>query len=885
MVNEANLKNDNNGVMKINLLYLIRDIEPGKNTLITLSDVLRLGKNALIFCTEPKSAHYGKLDAFNHEFLEINKDFAHVFDPQTIFDNSVLENAVDLARRNFETARKAHRVMDSEYDKAREAYDNATTARQYFSPAKLFTRFKAVDVVAAPRETVEYLSYWFGEGYDIARQYVLTDFLTNITKLLGALKEFGGNQKLEEQIERILSKAGDNELVRAVISAEITDAILGIDIEQHRMIYERWLLQSKPAPTFMVLEESNNVVWRAEQDKINLPRLIVDRSYLNRPSSELEIDGETLEDLFRREQKLSRGPYFFRSSSDKILPDSFYGFLRPLTDYINPISRSRISMKQGEITFGRSSTHTLPSRMIQIPANMFGFGPGHRGKGYYSSAGYLKAFREEKQQDIVNTFEAIWTHPLRTVDEINHRLDLYSELISGGTMLQNIDSLEHEINFMIEPFMHLSGLSKLMHMRLVKSHLGTRIFETEFYNDFIEVSKMFVESYEHIYSLIQNIKPSTRELQALLAPVMGITEASHPLTQSYNFIKVLLEQKPRSFEDISDYFREQLKELKAKTAYTLEEFEAPKIGISVVERDYRSEKLEQFNFLRNKYYSLFPVSMADKFVEEYLNNVGTRLAAFSAKAKYMIEAGWKRPEILPAELGIVEINQGYYPFTLLQDSDRIVPNNTNLDGVNRIEIIEGTNVGGKSIYIKMALFIAYMAQTGSFVPADDARISKVDKIYYRRKGTGIGEQSALLEDLDIATGAINTLTNYNKFRPEQEVRQKHVLIGLDETFTSTNDSEGESFTTGLLHKFSNYPNARVMIASHYPSLHDLLNDSDVNGVSFSHFRFTRTSQGLKFPHIKFPGINTVPDYALAVAEAQGLSPKIIAYAQELLRKK
>ncbi|MCH8317173.1 MAG: hypothetical protein IIA88_01540 [Bacteroidetes bacterium] len=190
-----------------------------------------------------------------------------------------------------------------------------------------------------------------------------------------------------------------------------------------------------------------------------------------------------------------------------------------------------------------------------------------------------------------------------------------------------------------------------------------------------------------------------------------------------------------------------------------------------------------------------------------------------------------------------------------------------MDGQYGVEIIDGVNAGGKTIDVKKAIFITTLALTGTYVPAEHARISFFDRVRFRIKKTGIYENSALREELNDLGSALKALGT-------------PILLGLDETFTSTNGLEGEAMTYALVQRLAQDGKARAIITSHYPTLQEILQDPQAPGVKFSHFQFTREDNRLVFSYQKRVGPNTRGDYAIAIAENEQLSPGIIQHAKQ-----
>lgn len=98
-------------------------------------------------------------------------------------------------------------------------------------------------------------------------------------------------------------------------------------------------------------------------------------------------------------------------------------------------------------------------------------------------------------------------------------------------------------------------------------------------------------------------------------------------------------------------------------------------------------------------------------------------AAVAAQEKYT------RPDVLPATEHCIHIVNGRHPLQEIISGGGFIPNDTTIDASNRVSIITGPNFSGKSCYARQVGLLVYMAQIGSFIPCDAARISISDQIF------------------------------------------------------------------------------------------------------------------------------------------------------------
>ncbi|MEK6942688.1 MAG: hypothetical protein AABX00_01345 [Nanoarchaeota archaeon] len=679
--------------------------------------------------------------------------------------------------------------------------------------------------------------------------------------------------------------------------------------------------RKNPGSIVALLEDTSaaNLSLRTPADpNANYLRILVDFSGLRgdeRQSLQPRIDQITIDQVFNMKTENDRSfERQFRGYS--LLDRTFYLNLRPNRDaHINPVRRSTITVQMPERLVGRPKyfgRNRAPPGNFEIPVNFYWM--GGRQHGYrFTGNKHLEDMGKIKIKQIEKMYESLWLVPLNSIDEVLDRQRLYAELVEGAEHYGHVRDLSRSINQMIEPYIHLSSMSKLISANTLRSKWGDAIHKKYFYADFMRIAGQFVTQYETFSASLSAISSNSREMQVLLEPLREMAEEGGNFHYSYSFLKSVVDSKPRDFSELKGIFEAELKKSGAKRLEELESYstliefspregEDEEDGYGVTNFDHLSSLLQKMGYqpddenipedqirealkkstgpkklirldgikpkdlseLLGRFFDQTPVARSDKH-HNYLDYSGSKLAAYIALVDFIKQEGWTRPEILPASEGILDIRNGWYP---LINAQTIVRNDTRLDSDRRVEIKDGTNLGGKTVDIRKDFFIAVAALTGNYVPAESARVSFFDRVRFRLKSTGV-DYGALTQELGDIQSALNGAGT-------------SLLIGMDETFTSTNYFEGEALTYGLIRKLSKDPRIRAIITSHYPSLQEMLRDKRISGVTFSHFEFERGKQGLVFSHIKKQGPNTEMDYALAVAEGQGLSQAILRHAKEYL---
>ncbi len=182
------------------------------------------------------------------------------------------------------------------------------------------------------------------------------------------------------------------------------------------------------------------------------------------------------------------------------------------------------------------------------------------------------------------------------------------------------------------------------------------------------------------------------------------------------------------------------------------------------------------------------------------------LGAFAETARLY---NYCRPRI--GDAGSLFIREGRHP-VLEQNlsEERFVPNDARLDGETQIALITGPNMAGKSTYIRQVALLALLAQTGSFIPAAEARVDLVDRIFTRIGASddlARGQSTFMVEMCETA----NILNNATP----------RSLIILDEIGRGTSTFDGLSLAWSIVEHLHNAVGAKTLFATHYHELTEL----------------------------------------------------------------
>jgi DNA mismatch repair protein MutS len=242
------------------------------------------------------------------------------------------------------------------------------------------------------------------------------------------------------------------------------------------------------------------------------------------------------------------------------------------------------------------------------------------------------------------------------------------------------------------------------------------------------------------------------------------------------------------------------------------------------------------------------------------------LLGFSRVAR---ERSYVRPEL--DETTEIEIKSGRHPVveTMLPPGETYVPNDTSLNtDAEQIAIITGPNMAGKSSYLRQNALIVLLAQIGSFVPAESARIGVVDKIFTRvgaQDNIAAGESTFLVE-MHEAANILNNATDRS-------------LILLDEVGRGTSTFDGVSIAWAIAEYLHDKIGARTLFATHYHEL-NALTDRFARIVNLK-VEVREVGDRIVFLRNVTPG-TADHSYGIEVARMAGLPKDVTGRAAEIM---
>ncbi len=483
--------------------------------------------------------------------------------------------------------------------------------------------------------------------------------------------------------------------------------------------------------------------------------------------------------------------------------------------------------------------------------------------------------------------------PLINVYEINKRLDFTDEFLNDNISREELKELLNTI-YDIERLLSKVAMNSanakdliclgnsLKHLPDIRNIIG--MFKSEYA---VQIYNQF-DILEDIYNLITS---------------SIVQEASFNVREK-NFIK-------SGFNKELDDLR-QIRENSAKIIADLEESEREKTGIKKLK--IRNNKVFGYYIeISNSYKDLVPdyyirkqtLANCERFFTEQLKKIEDDI--FNAQEKinqleyeifmdvvknismhisriqktaYLIsvidvilsfaDVSDKNKYIKPIvnNSGVIDIKDGRHPVVEKFIGSAFVPNDTFLNLSNdRLSVITGPNMAGKSTYMRQIALIVLMAQIGCFIPASSASIGVVDKIFTR-----VGASD------DLASGQSTFMVEMNEVANILHCATKNSLVIIDEVGRGTGTYDGLSIAWSVIEYISQNLGCKTLFATHYHELTEL--EGKISGVKNYCAAVKEDGDNVIFLRKIVPGdINH--SYGIYVARLAGLPEQIVKRAQEI----
>ncbi|MFR6640120.1 MAG: MutS-related protein [Christensenellales bacterium] len=238
---------------------------------------------------------------------------------------------------------------------------------------------------------------------------------------------------------------------------------------------------------------------------------------------------------------------------------------------------------------------------------------------------------------------------------------------------------------------------------------------------------------------------------------------------------------------------------------------------------------------------------------------------------YVVFARLRKTEI-GTDVTELKITEGRHPVVEnLIGFDSFVPNDTYLnDATDRIMLITGPNMAGKSVYMRQVALIVIMAHIGCYVPAKAAKICPVDKIFTR-----VGASD------DLSTGRSTFMVEMSEVSSILDSATDKSLILLDEIGRGTSTFDGLSIAWSIIDYLTGTLKAKTLFSTHY---HELTELEGVNDGLKNYKMTVREFKGNIIFVRKLMRGSANRSFGIEVAGLAGLPDEILVKAKELLKK-
>ncbi|MDG1541554.1 MAG: DNA mismatch repair protein MutS [Candidatus Thalassarchaeaceae archaeon] len=226
--------------------------------------------------------------------------------------------------------------------------------------------------------------------------------------------------------------------------------------------------------------------------------------------------------------------------------------------------------------------------------------------------------------------------------------------------------------------------------------------------------------------------------------------------------------------------------------------------------------------------------------------------------------GWTRPDM--SEDDKLDIKAGRHP--VLEAMESFVPNDLTLDKKRRFLLLTGPNMGGKSTYLRQTALISILAQAGSFVPAERARIGLVDRVFTR-----VGAHD------DIRRGRSTFMVEMIEVAHILRRATSRSLVLLDEIGRGTSTFDGLAIAWAVTEDVTSRVGSRCLFATHYHQLVGL--EDEMDGLVNVHVQVAQSGDELKFLYTVGDG-PCDDSYGVQVAALAGLPAHVVERARDLL---
>jgi len=485
-------------------------------------------------------------------------------------------------------------------------------------------------------------------------------------------------------------------------------------------------------------------------------------------------------------------------------------------------------------------------------------------------------------------------HPLRSISEIESRLNAVEELLAGYDRvrslkehLNNISDIERLLTKAVFGTCNardlnalLSSLEEVPHIREVicsfSSTLLQRFHHMDSHDELrrllsqalepsppatLRDGNIIKEGFHRELDELRNIRRNAREWISRYEDEersrTGIKSLKVGFNQVFGYYIEVTRTNLKMVPE--DYIRKQ-------TIANGERFFSPEL------KEYETKVLSADERIKNLEYELFSeirneVVKHAETIQQTAQAVSVIdvIAGFACNAR---EFRYCRPEV--SSDNILDIKEGRHPVIEKISGKPFVKNDLFMDGSERVNIITGPNMSGKSTYLRQTALITIMAQMGSFVPAKSSRIGVIDRIFTRVGATDdlhLGQSTFMVEMLE-TSNIINNATESS-------------LVILDEIGRGTSTFDGLSIAWAVVEHLYQKVKAKTLFATHFHELTTLARKHP--GIKNRRVAVKETHDEVIFLHRIVSGASD-KSYGIYVAKLAGFPEETLNRAQEILEK-
>jgi DNA mismatch repair protein MutS len=248
-----------------------------------------------------------------------------------------------------------------------------------------------------------------------------------------------------------------------------------------------------------------------------------------------------------------------------------------------------------------------------------------------------------------------------------------------------------------------------------------------------------------------------------------------------------------------------------------------------------------------------------------------RIDVAASHAQRAAEGAWALPQL--TDEPCLEIEAGRHPVVevaLQELGERFVANDLSIGTTDRLWLITGPNMGGKSTFLRQSALIAVLAQAGSFVPAASAKVGIVDRLFSR-----VGASD------NLARGRSTFMVEMVETAAILAQATSQSLVILDEIGRGTSTYDGLAIAWAVVEAMHDQMQCRTLFATHYHELTRLAGRLD--SLSLHHVRAREWKGDLVLLHEVADGAAD-RSYGIAVAKLAGLPPAVVSRARSVLAK-